>query len=158
MSSTDTHAPATIEIVPFEAAHMPGAHVLSQAESWPHRPQDWGLGLSVSRGVVALQDGRVVGTALCSIFGPVATLNMIIVADDMRGRGLGRKLMDAAMASADGLEMRLVATEAGRPLYRKLGFVECGGVIQLTGTPHAIEPERSVSFGSPDLERMVEID
>lgn len=126
-----------LTIIPFVSSHLGDALRLSQAESWPHRLEDWALSLSVSQGVVALQGGRVVGTALCTVFGGVATMNMIIVSSDLRGHGLGRKLMHAVMQFAGVREMRLVATADGKPLYEKLGFQAMGQIFQHQGIAQA---------------------
>lgn len=138
---------ATPRLIAFETGHLPGACRLSQQAGWPHRIQDWTLSLSVSEGMVAIENGQVVGTALCSPFGEVATLNMIIVDESMRGRGLGRALMAEVMAMAGDREMRLVATAEGLPLYEKLGFVACGEILQHQGIARAGDPERSVRMG-----------
>ncbi|WP_330447837.1 GNAT family N-acetyltransferase (plasmid) [Paracoccus marcusii] len=58
---------------------------------------------------------------------------MIIVGEALRGRGLGRRLVEGLMAEADIPEYRLIATEAGLPLYRKLGFLETGRIRQHQG-------------------------
>ncbi|GAA4226885.1 GNAT superfamily N-acetyltransferase [Sagittula marina] len=158
MTQVDTSPPSAIELVPFTQAHIPGALALSQAAQWPHRIEDWELNLSVSQGVVAVSGGRVVGTALCSLHGPVATLNMIIVDGAMRGRGLGRKVMERVIALAGDREMRLVATQDGLPLYRKLGFEDCGRVVQLRGTACAASPELPVSFEPVDLAKLAQMD
>ncbi|MDH2327231.1 GNAT family N-acetyltransferase [Cereibacter sp. SYSU M97828] len=134
----------------FGSQHLPGALRLSQQAGWPHRAEDWALTLSVSGGVVALDGEAVVGTALCSRFGDVATLSMIIVDASMRGRGLGRELMAAVMDLAGAREMRLVATTDGLPLYEKLGFVACGTIAQHQGIALAATPERAVADGAPD--------
>jgi ribosomal protein S18 acetylase RimI-like enzyme len=120
-------------ITAFTPAHIPGAWALSQQAKWPHRPEDWALNQSVSQGLVAIDQDRVVGTALATPMGEVATINMIIVDPSMRGRGLGRALLEAAMAAAAGREMRLVATTDGLPLYQKLGFVTTGRIVQHQG-------------------------
>ncbi|MDB6454322.1 GNAT family N-acetyltransferase [Falsirhodobacter sp. 20TX0035] len=140
----------TITIEPFAPAHLPDARRLSVQAGWPHRAEDWALTLSTSRGVVARADGQVVGTALCSLLGDVATLNMIIVDEAMRGRGLGRRLMDAAMALAEEREMRLVATTDGLPLYEKLGFRSVGRVHQHQGLAQGGVPALAVRSGTPD--------
>ncbi|AWI85917.1 GNAT family N-acetyltransferase (plasmid) [Alloyangia pacifica] len=155
---TPSPAPSAVDIVGFEPAHLEGAQALSTAVGWAHRVEDWALNLSVSRGVIGLADGRVVATALCSLHGPVATLNMIIVDGSMRGRGLGRKVMEAAMALAEDREMRLVATPEGMPLYRKLGFLENGRIVQMGGTARAATPECDVQVGSVNPQRLAKMD
>jgi predicted N-acetyltransferase YhbS len=123
-----------IEFLPFGPDHIDGAFALSQQAGWPHRREDWAMVLSLSRGFVALEDGRVVGTAMTTLYGDTcATVNMVIVDASMRGRGLGRKLMDMALQAAEGRECRLVATSDGLPLYEKLGFAVVGEVIQHQG-------------------------
>lgn len=158
MTGLDGRAPATIAIAPFSEAHLPGALALSQAVGWPHRREDWALGLSVSRGVAAIADGRLVGTALCSLHGQVATLNMIIVDPTMRGRGLGRQMMERIIALAGDREMRLVGTADGLPLYRKLGFVATGRIVQLQGLARAARPELPVCVGDAATDALAAMD
>ena len=112
-----------IELVDFGPEHIEGGHALSMQVEWPHRPEDWALLLALGRGIAAVEAGRVVGTAMVTPYGTtVATINTVIVAESLRGRGLGRRLMDAALAACAGRECRLVATADGLPLYEKLGF------------------------------------
>ncbi|MFO1207936.1 MAG: GNAT family N-acetyltransferase [Amaricoccus sp.] len=148
----------TITFTDFTAAHLPAAAVLSQAEGWPHRVEDWGLGLSLGRGVAAMAGDRLVGTALVTPFGDVATVNMIIVASDQRGKGLGRAVMSRAMALAAPRAWRLVATEDGLPLYRKLGFVETGTILQhqapLPEEPVGVDADRAVAADAPEIARL----
>ncbi len=144
-------------LAPFLPQHIPGAVALSRAEGWPHRPEDWALIQSLSRGVVALQDGQVVGTAMATIFGTVGMMNMIIVGDSMRGQGLGRALMDAAMAQAQPQEWRLVATESGLPLYRKLGFIQTDRVLQHQGLVAPMAAPQGVAWAG-DLDAIAAID
>jgi len=158
MSRLEPLASTAIDLVPFIERHLPGALALSQAVGWPHRAEDWALSLSVSQGVAAVEGGRIVGTALCSLHGPVATLNMIIVADAMRGRGLGRQMMQRLIALAGDREMRLIATEEGKPLYRKLGFEECAQIVQLQGGAQAARPERPVQVGPVDPDTLAAMD
>ena len=126
----------TLTFDTFGPDHMDAALRLSRAAGWPHRATDWALVAGLSRGIVALEAGEVVATALATPFGPVAMANMIIVDERLRGRGLGRQVMEHALALAEPQEWRLVATQSGLPLYRKLGFVECGLVHQHQGPGH----------------------
>ncbi|WP_186387667.1 GNAT family N-acetyltransferase [Stappia sp. TSB10P1A] len=158
MIRLDRPALPALDFVPLTPEHLPAALLLSQAAGWLHRTEDWELTLSVSKGVAAMDGERLVGTALCSAFGPVATLNMIIVAESMRGRGVGRQLMQRVMALAGDREMRLVGTQEGLPLYRKLGFVERGRILQHQGLARALPPERPVRIGPENLETLAALD
>lgn len=143
-----------IDLVAFGPEYLEGAVALSRQAGWPHRLEDWQMVLAVSSGVVAVEDERrVVGTVLVTSYGEdCATINMVIVDEAMRGRGLGRKLMDAALAIAGNRQLRLVATADGLPLYRKLGFRETGSVLQYQGhvpaiaAPNGVEPAQEADF------------
>jgi GNAT superfamily N-acetyltransferase len=161
ITETDSAAlPRTkIALAPFTPDHIAEALRLSQAVDWPHRAEDWALNLSVSDGVVALSEGAVVGTALCSVFGPVATLNMIIVGAAQRGRGLGRALMEQVIALAGAREMRLVATADGLPLYEKLDFTAESRIAQHQGVAKAPAGDSRVTTGkADDIPRLAQMD
>jgi hypothetical protein len=72
------------------------------------------------------------------------TINMVIVDAAMRGRALGRKLMEDALAKAGEPICYLTATQEGLPLYEKLGFVATGEVVHHQGEAPLVEaPNRS---------------
>jgi predicted N-acetyltransferase YhbS len=135
-----------IDLVMFGPEHIDGAVSLSQQAQWPHRREDWQMMLALSDGTVVLDaNGRVVGTILLTRFGQdCAAINMVIVDEAMRGHGLGRKLMERAFAFAGGRPLRLVATAEGLPLYRKLGFAECGTIRQHQGEVRLVAASRGV--------------
>ncbi|WP_281037843.1 MULTISPECIES: GNAT family N-acetyltransferase [unclassified Rhizobium] len=136
-----------IDIQSFRPEHLDAAVELSRQAGWPHRKEDWALVLSLSKGFVALENGRVVGTAMATLLGDsCATVNMVIVDESMRGRGLGRQLMQAAIGAAEDRECRLVATTDGLPLYEKMGFAACGEVLQHQGIPAATEKPADVAW------------
>ncbi|MBY5583025.1 GNAT family N-acetyltransferase [Rhizobium leguminosarum] len=149
-----------IEIVPFGPDHLQAAVALSRQAGWPHRTEDWQLALALSDGMVAVEDGRVVGTVLVTPYKrDCATINMVIVDESMRGRGLGRKLMDAALLAAGDRPLRLVATTAGLPLYQKLGFHETGTVAQHQGLAGDIAaPAETEAATDTDLAGIAELD
>ena len=94
--------------------------------------------LDISQGVVARRAGQVSGTALFTPYGATdGTLSMIIVAAEMRGAGLGRRLVEAAMACAETRTLRLIATDDGAPLYRKLGFEDVNAIHQHQGVANS---------------------
>ncbi|NDW06596.1 GNAT family N-acetyltransferase [Jiella sp. 40Bstr34] len=148
------------EILPFQDRHLPEAVRLSAHEGWPHKADDWALVAAISHAFVACEGEKTVGTAFCTPFGDdVAMINMIIVDETMRGRGLGRRLMETVMAQAGERELRLTATAAGLPLYTKLGFVQGGRILQHQGEIGAIAaPEDVKDAASEDWEAIVALD
>ncbi|MBY3365497.1 GNAT family N-acetyltransferase [Rhizobium laguerreae] len=149
-----------IEIVPFGPDHLEAAVALSRQAGWPHRTEDWQLALALSDGMVAVEDGRVVGTVHVTPYKwDCATINMVIVDETMRGRGLGRKLMDAALLTAGDRPLRLVATTEGLPLYQKLGFHETGTVLQHQGLAgEIVAPAETEAATDADLAGIAELD
>jgi GNAT superfamily N-acetyltransferase len=140
-----------ISLEAMETGHLDGAVLLSREAGWPHRREDWELVLSVSEGIVALQDGRVVATTIITPFGSdAAAINMVIVDSAMRGRGLGRRLMDAALEKTGTRSCRLVATKEGLPLYEKLGFVAVGEIIQHQGKALKVAAPATISWARDD--------
>lgn len=155
MQTTDT-----VELIELEPRHIPEAHRLSSQEKWPHRPEDWAAILEVSRGFGCMSDGQLVGTCIFTPYGETSgTVNMVIVDPSTRGTGLGRRLMQTALDAAEGREARLVATEAGRPLYEKMGFVATGTVTQRQGIAKPVEaPEGDVQANADDLDALIALD
>lgn len=112
---------------------------LSRRVGWPHRREDWELVIGLGHGVVGEQNGKLVATGLWWPYGEShATVGMIIVAPEEQGAGIGKRLMQALLAQAEGRSLMLNATVAGEPLYVRLGFKPCGGVRQQHGDVLAV--------------------
>jgi len=106
-------------------------YALTQALKWPHRREDWQLALQLGEGTVIEEQGRLIGSAVLWRWGErAATLGMIIVDNQQQGRGLGKQLMLAQLEKLPDCNVRLHATEMGKGLYEKLGFVSCGEIRQ----------------------------
>lgn len=111
----------------------------------------WAVGYEPSHVFVAEDAGRIVGTGIATANGSVGWVGTIFVATDRRREGLGGALTRTVI---DDLESRgcrtlvLIATDAGRPLYERLGFeVDVPQVgFRATGLPasqaedHTIRP------------------
>lgn len=98
------------------------------------QPPGWGsirdaLELYVSapfcRPVCLVEEGQVKALGNLSVFQGTGWISHLIVSPDLRGRGLGREIMERLLKTArdEGVEtLSLIATAEGEPLYRKLGF------------------------------------
>src|SRR5882762_9205255 len=119
---------------PLTFEHLDEALGLSTVVDWNQRLDDWRmlLQLAPAGAFAAFVDGRdvsdvsevsLVGTAIGIDYGAFAWIAMMLVDPAYRGRGVGRRLLEAAMdAVPSNLPIRLDATPLGRPLYRRYGF------------------------------------
>lgn len=111
------------------------AAALSASFGWPHRVADWEAFLALGHGV-GWRDGEGLGgTALWFPLDDThASIGLVQVAVALQGRGLGRRLMRAAMEAAAPRSLVLHATAEGAALYASLGFRAGEGVEQWQGT------------------------
>jgi GNAT superfamily N-acetyltransferase len=153
---------STISLSTFRPEHLEGALRLSRQAGWPHRLDDWQLALDMSTGFVALDAdaATVLGTVLMTPYKrDVATVNMVIVDEAARGRGLGRQLMEAVIALAGLRALTLIATSEGAPLYQKLGFWQTGTVVQHQGQAQRVPSPAKVRLAeSHDILGILELD
>ena len=104
----------------------PAAEMIRRGE-WGDRSAflGWAVEFPPSHLFVAEDARRIVGTGIATANGPVGWVGTIFVAPDRRREGLGGALTRTVI---DDLESRgcrtlvLTATDAGRPLYERLGF------------------------------------
>lgn len=121
-------------IRPMTADDLTEAHALSAELRWPHRLTDWEHVFALSEGLVAERDGKLIATALrCRWGARHATVGLIIVAPACQGRRIGHRLLTALLDGLDGHTVLLQATNEGRGLYERLGFVRTGEIRQHQG-------------------------
>jgi len=134
-------------IRPLTAADLPAGLRLTRQAGWNQTEADWRhcLDLEPDGCFAAEWGGALAGTATTCVFGPVAWVAMVLVEEALRGRGLGRALVEHALAYLDARDVpsvRLDATPLGEPLYAKLGFAPQFTVLRHAGTlPPAGGPE-----------------
>ncbi len=121
------------------AADLPLGLRLSAEAGWNQIPADWQrfLDLQPDGCFVAEYDGTAVGTTTTCIFGSVAWIAMVLVAEKARGRGIGTALMEHALRFLDErgvATVRLDARPMGQPIYERLGFVEQYRIAHYEGT------------------------
>jgi predicted N-acetyltransferase YhbS len=95
-------------------------------------------------GVVAEQDGRILGSNFIDLRSPIGGIGPITVDPDVQNRGIGRRLMRAVMEHAtahDHPGIRLVQTayhNRSLCLYTRLGFATREPLSVMRGQPLAL--------------------
>jgi predicted N-acetyltransferase YhbS len=87
---------------------------------------------------VADLDGELVGAAAGALFGASGWVGGVAVAPERRRAGLGGALTEAVVAQLrerQAATVQLLATELGRPVYERLGFVAEAEYRTLAGPP-----------------------
>ncbi len=101
---------------------------LSSSEGWNQTEKDWRLLIDnpLNTCIAAVYENKIIGTATAlNHSGKIAWIGMVIVDKAFRGQGIGKLLMTTIIEKLENFEsVRLDATPAGLPLYRKLGFVD----------------------------------
>jgi predicted GNAT family N-acyltransferase len=89
--------------------------------------------------LVAIHDDEVVGTLRLLEDGGAAKIGRVAVRATLRRNGIGARLMERAAAIALGrgfAEIILHAQVTVAGFYRRLGYVEEGGLFDEAGIPH----------------------
>ncbi|MEX2141942.1 MAG: GNAT family N-acetyltransferase [Pirellulales bacterium] len=125
---------------------------LKEQAGWNQVEADWRrfLAMQPDGCFVAELDGAPVGTAVGCVFGLVAWVAMVLVDEAVRGRGIGRALVEHAVSFVEGQgarSVRLDATPLGRPVYEKLGFVPQFELTRYAATldPRSCQPHASLA-------------
>ncbi|HCW99935.1 MAG TPA: histone acetyltransferase [Pantoea sp.] len=106
-------------------------HAMTQRLKWPHRREDWQQAIMLGEGVVIEEQGELLGSAMLWRWGErAATIGLVMVDGQQQGRGLGKQLMLTLLEKVPDYNVRLHATEMGKGLYEKLGFVVTGQILQ----------------------------
>jgi GNAT superfamily N-acetyltransferase len=117
---------ANIDIRLLTEDDVGAALALSASCGWNQRADEWHMMLQIAPSgtfTASTPDG-IVGTAIGIDYGNFGWIAMMLVNPAWRGRGLGARLLEAAMGAVPPeLPIRLDATPLGRPLYERYGFV-----------------------------------
>ena len=144
---------------------IPAGLRLNSQNGWNQLARDWQrqLDLEPEGCFVAELDGQIVGTACACVFESVAWVNLVLVDQVYRGRGIGTSLMRCVLAYLDERRIpsiRLDATPLGRPIYEKLGFDADYELRRYEGIPSAVPPEQAevTIAGADDLDELIRLD
>ncbi len=126
---------------------------------WGAEEAKWRFLLTQGRGFgIDGHDGNLIGSVIVTGFGSLASISMVLVAAEYEGRGLGRALMEHAIAQAADMTVTLYATERGKPLYEKLGFRSVARAINHVGLFDPLSAIASRRALESDLPSILEMD
>ncbi len=156
--------PGRTTIRAMNAADTPFGMRLKAQNGWNQLETDWRrlLDMQPDGCFVAEHDGVGAGTACTCVFGAVAWVAMVLVDEQLRGRGIGTALMRHVLDYLHKLgvrRIRLDATPLGRPLYEKLGFEAEYALTRFEGTMPPASPAPGVeSLRESDLADICRLD
>lgn len=116
-------------------ADVPACLALGAQYIWGPETRKWDLLLALGE-AWGLDDpaGGLAAMGVVTRFDPCyAWIGMLVVGKPHAGRGLGKRLMAHLLARGSPLPAMLYATEAGRPLYDRLGFRVADTLTMFTG-------------------------
>ncbi|MEA5113842.1 MAG: GNAT family N-acetyltransferase [Geobacteraceae bacterium] len=116
-----------IRINRFQAVHIPQFQAMAEQEGWACdcREFDFTFKVFPQGAYVALSDGIAVAFVTAVRHHRSGWIGNLLVHHKHRGKGLGRKMFNRALASLEvaGVETAwLTASESGRPIYESAGF------------------------------------
>jgi GNAT superfamily N-acetyltransferase len=151
-----TRAAADAAIVALDDAGARAAAALSRAEGWNQTEADWARLVTLEpEGCFAIvHEGEPIATTTVTTYGrALAWIGQVVVDPRHRRLGLGRRLMERALAFADDRGIgcvKLDATDMGRPLYRTLGFEDEQPIVRWERAPAPVPDRASVREFSLD--------
>ncbi|MGJ8716218.1 MAG: GNAT family N-acetyltransferase [Maribacter stanieri] len=131
--------PKNINVRQMVATDIPGAKQLVLAENWNQTQVDWQMFLELNSNLclVATYKTAIIGTVTAINYkNDVAWIGMMLVSKAFRGLGVSKSLLNIIIEKLEGCKsIKLDATAAGIPVYKKLGFQEELEIDRMVTTP-----------------------
>jgi GNAT superfamily N-acetyltransferase len=99
------------------------AYPLPALQPWARGTVVPAFGVAGWHHFVGYEGGRAVATAASWVHDDHVRIDLVSTLPDARGRGHGAALTAAAGAAAPSLPALLVASDAGRPVYERMGYL-----------------------------------
>jgi GNAT superfamily N-acetyltransferase len=149
--ATDREVPLAVDVLRRAGFGTQVARLLE----YPRRSPDGAILVAEGDG------GGVAGVACCAAFGTTGWIGALGVAPEGRRRGVGTALTEAAvrwLRHRGAQTVLLYATEAGRPVYERLGFATEERAVAWRGVSGAAPPADLQRLGEPDRARLRALD
>jgi len=120
----------------MEPADIDRGLELCRAANWNQVRADWDNFLARAACFAAVIEDQVVGT--CVVLdpgGPAAWIAMMLVDPAVRRQSIGKLLFDHTLGQTQAKSVGLDATDAGKPLYTKFGFVPSAQITRWYRNP-----------------------
>ncbi|MED3035627.1 GNAT family N-acetyltransferase [Bacillus thuringiensis] len=109
---------------------------------------------------------ELIASAAIILYGEkLASIGMVIVHPDYKGRGIGKIITDACVKSVSAhTPIMLIATDEGKPLYEKLGFRAVSYVSKYICNSYNVNDycvrneDYMMDYEEGDLEKIIKID
>jgi predicted GNAT family N-acyltransferase len=99
---------------------------LSNAENWNQTEKDWDLLIRNPQNIClsVLDEEKIIGTATAINYNnEIAWIGMVLVDREYRGKGISKMLLSVLLEKLKSCKsVKLDATPAGQPVYKKYGF------------------------------------
>jgi amino-acid N-acetyltransferase len=115
--------PGAVELRPAGAADLNAIEQLLSENGLPTA----GVSEELQNFVVAESDGRIVGAIGVEVYDSYGLLRSAAVRPDVRGAGVGRRLVERILADAEGhgLEELFLLTTTAERYFPRFGFEHC---------------------------------
>ena len=134
---------SSIRLRKMELSDMKELMRLKNAESWNQTENDWRLLIQYKNSInlVAETDNTIIGTVTAINYAnTVAWIGMMLVDKIHRGKGISKILLNETIEKLkDCRSIKLDATPAGWPVYKKLGFIDEYSLCRMT-CPSVLKP------------------
>jgi len=129
---------------------------LSRQAGWNQTMADWQRFFNMGHEgcFVAEFGGHLAGTTMTFISDKVAWIAMVLVEKNARGKGIGTALLKHALEYLDVCKIRTVrldATQLGRPIYERLGFVLEYELVRFEGIAPPGRAVTTVKNATPEI-------
>jgi GNAT superfamily N-acetyltransferase len=118
------NTPAVIR--PMRLDDIGNCMLLSDAEGWNQTEKDWKRLIDNPQNtcLIAVDENRIIGTATAMNYSnEVAWIGMVLIEKSYRGRGISKILLSHMLNQLESCNsVKLDATPAGQPVYKKFGF------------------------------------
>ncbi len=136
---------------------------LTDHEGWAYTRPEFERILRLPHvGSYVWDDERPLGFVTSVQYGDSAVIGHLVVSGEVRGRKVGRRLLEASLRELDNAGMRsvlLYATAAGEPLYESCGFRALRGVVSYGfRMDHGERARRCELLSREDLPEVCELD